>query len=465
MTAPALVWFRDDLRLADHPALVAAARSGRPVIAAYVFDDETERPLGGAARWWLAGSLEALAADLAALGVPLVLRRGRADKAVRALVRESGAATVHWNRRYRQAAAALDDALAATLGRGGIAVEVHAGDLLFEPAAIRSGSGAPYRVFAPFWRACLAASPPAPPLPRPRRIAASSDYPTSERLGDWQLRPSAPDWAAGLRATWTPGEHAARRRLQRFVRHALADYALRRDFPAKAVTSGLSPHLRWGEVSPRQIWHAVHAEDGRSGAAFLRELGWREFAAHALWHVPNLATTPLRPEFAHFRWRRDVRALRAWQRGRTGYPLVDAGMRELWATGAMHNRVRMAAASFLVKHLLLPWQAGEAWFWDTLVDADPASNAMNWQWVAGCGIDAAPYFRIFNPVLQGRKFDPEGEYVRRWVPELRKLSVRDVHAPWLASTPSASGYPPPIVEHAAARRRALAALSRSRQKR
>jgi len=455
MTAPALVWFRDDLRVSDHPALATAARSGRPVLAAYVLDEKSERPLGGAARWWLAGSLEALAADLRVLGVSLVLRRGRADVEIAALARESGAAAVHWNRRYRQAAAALDDELAARLRCEGVAVEVHEGDLLFEPAAIRSGSGEPYQMFTPFWRACLAASPPARPVPGPKRLTAHTPALASATLAEWRLRPSAPDWAAGLRAAWTPGERAARRRLRRFLERGLARYARERDYPAKAATSGLSPYLRWGEISPRQVWHAVAAEG--VDAAFLRELGWREFAAHVLWRAPDLATTPLRPEYARFPWRSDARALTAWQRGRTGYPLIDAGMRELWSTGVMHNRVRMAAASFLVKHLLLPWQVGEAWFWDTLVDADHASNPLNWQWVAGCGIDAAPYFRIFNPVLQARKFDPDGAYIRRWVPKLASLSVREIHAP--SAVP---GYPQPVVDHASARQRALVALARLR---
>jgi len=458
MTAPALVWFRDDLRISDHPALSAAAKSGRPVLAAYVLDEETERPLGGAARWWLAGSLEGLAADLGSAGVPLVLRRGRADIAIAALARESAAAAVHWNRRYRRAAAQLDDALAAELRRNGVSVEAHDGDLLFEPAAIRSRAGEPYRIFTPFWRACLAASPPARPMPPPARLTAPPSLPASERLADWRLRSSAPDWAAGLRATWTPGERAALLRLRGFVEGGLASYGRDRDFPAKAATSGLSPHLRWGEVGPRQVWHVAAAAGG--GTDFLRELGWREFAAHVLWREPDLATRPLRAEFERFPWRSDPRALNAWQRGRTGYPFVDAGMRELWTSGVMHNRVRMAAASFLVKHLLLPWQAGEAWFWDTLVDADPASNPMNWQWVAGCGIDAAPYFRIFNPVLQGRKFDPEGAYIRRWIPELAALRGRAIHAP---SSPGETAYPAPIVEHEAARSRALAALATTRR--
>ena len=458
MTAPALVWFRDDLRISDHPALSSAAKSGRPVLAVYVLDEETERSLGGAARWWLAGSLESLAADLGSAGVPLVLRRGRADAAIAALVRESRAAAVHWNRRYRQAASKLDDALAAELRREGVAVETHEGDLLFEPAAIRSGSDKPYQMFTPFWRACIGASPPPRPMPPPAQVTAPAEIPASERLADWRLRPSAPDWAAGLRAACTPGERAARLRLQRFLERGLAEYPRDRDFPAKPATSGLSPHLRWGEISPREVWHAVEAAGG--GAAFLRELGWREFAAHVLWREPDLATRPLRAEFACFPWRSDARSLKAWQRGRTGYPLVDAGMRELWTTGVMHNRVRMAAASFLVKHLLLPWQTGEAWFWDTLVDADPASNAMNWQWVGGCGIDAAPYFRIFNPVLQSRKFDPEGDYIRRWVPELATLSAREIHLPSAATAPA---YPSPILEHRAARERALAALARTRR--
>jgi len=452
--APVLVWFRDDLRLADHPALAAAARSRRPVIAVYILDESTERPLGGAARWWLAGSLEALASGLRRHRVPLVLRRGRADRIVRALLKETGAGAIYWNRRYRLAAAGLDDRIAAMLRRQHVEAEIGAGDLLFAPESLRSGSGEPYRVFTPFWRACQRMPPPAMPLPAPRRLTAPGAVPRSERLEDWGLRPTEPDWAGGLRKAWTPGERAARKRLTAFLDSGLADYHRRRDLPSDAGTSRLSPHLRWGEISPRQVWHAARgAKHGAS--AFLRELLWREFAAHVLWREPDIAERPLRPDYARMPWRRDAAGLRAWQQGRTGYPLVDAGMRELWATGFMHNRVRMVAASFLAKHLLLPWQAGEAWFWDTLVDADPASNPMNWQWVAGCGVDAAPYFRIFNPALQARQFDPGGDYVRRWVPELRALPGRALPAP--GEVPD---YPPPIVEHRAGRRRALAAWAR-----
>ena len=459
---PVLVWFRDDLRLADHPALAAAAKSRRAVIAVYILDESTERPPGGAARWWLAGSLEALERDLARHGVPLVLRRGSPETIIPALAQEAGASAVHWNRRNRVAAAALDDRVATALRRAGVAAEIGPGDLLFDPATLLSGSGAPYRVFTPFWRACQASSPPTTPIAAPRRLIAPETSPESERLQDWGLRPGRPDWAGGLRAAWTPGERAARKRLRRFLATSLASYRRRRDLPAEPGTSGISPHLRWGEISLRQAWHAAEEQGGKGAESFLRELAWREFAAHVLWREPDLAERPLRREFSAMPWRHDAAALRAWQRGRTGYPLVDAGMRELWATGYMHNRVRMAAASFLVKHLMLPWQAGEAWFWDTLVDADPASNPFNWQWVAGCGVDAAPYFRIFNPILQGRKFDPAGAYVRRWVPKLATLPARLVHTPWQIPD-AAPDYPPPIVEHGAARRRALAAWTAIRR--
>ncbi|HET8997655.1 MAG TPA: deoxyribodipyrimidine photo-lyase, partial [Acetobacteraceae bacterium] len=354
-------------------------------------------------------------------------------------------------------------ALAAELAKQGVALHRMRTATLFQPEAVKTRSGTPFGVFTPFSRRCLELGVPEAAYPRPERIPCPPP-PASDRLEAWDLLPR-PDWAGGLRAAWVPGEAGAQDRLHRFIRDALPAYSEARDLPGAAGTSMLSPHLRFGEISPVQLWHALPEAEGR--AAFRREVLWREFAYHLLWHHPALPETPLLPDFARMPWRDDQPALRAWQRGRTGIPIVDAGMRQLWQTGWMHNRVRMIAASFLVKHLLLPWQQGEAWFWDTLVDADLANNAAGWQWVAGSGADAAPYFRIFNPVLQGRKFDPQGDYVRRFVPELAGLSPSAIHAPWdvpesdlaRAGIRLGHAYPRPLIDLAAGRRRALDALA------
>jgi deoxyribodipyrimidine photo-lyase len=469
--APVLLWFRQDLRLTDNPALAAALASGRPVIPVYVLDHETPGAWapGGAARWWLHHGLAALAASLAERGSRLVLRRGRAEAAILRLVEETGAAAVHANRLYEPWARASDAAVAAALKQRGVAIHGANAALLFEPWSVRTQAGGSFGVYTPFSRACFAAGPPPQPTRAPSRIPAPDRFPPSDHLDDWGLLPKTPDWAGGLRETWTPGETAAQARLDRFVAGPLADYDRLRNRPDLDATSGLSPHLHWGEISPRQVWHAAEAAGaprGKGTETFLKELLWREFSYHLLWHRPEMPEQPLKPAFAYFPWRNDPTAVRAWQRGRTGYPIVDAGMRQLWHTGWMHNRVRMIVASFLIKHLLLPWQEGEAWFWDTLVDADLAANSASWQWVAGCGADAAPYFRIFNPILQGAKFDPEGAYVRRWVPELARLPAALIHAPWQASPLElrdagvvlGKSYPAPIVDHSTARARALAAL-------
>ncbi len=456
--APVLLWLRRELRLADNPALLAALASGRPVLPVFVLDERSPGPWapGGASRWWLHHSLRALQSELERRGSRLVLRRGRYGDAIPRLVAETGAVEVHaglptepWARAaYREVA-------------GAVALRVHLTTLLFAPDAIRTQAGTPYAVYSPFVRACMTMPPPDPPAPAPARLPAAPAAP-SEALDDWGLLPTAPDWAGGLRGAWTPGEAGAQARLGAFVEGPLARYKAARDLPGVDSTSRLSPHLAWGEISPRQVWHAAEA-----CAKFRGEVLWREFAANLLWHHPSLPDAPLREPFAAMPWRDDPAALSAWQHGRTGIPIVDAGMRQLWATGWMHNRVRMIVASFLVKHLLIPWQAGEAWFWDTLVDADLAQNAASWQWVAGCGADAAPYFRIFNPVLQGRKFDPDGAYVRRWVPELAALPDQAIHAPWeapemvlrAAGLRLGASYPHPAIDLAEGRRRALAAFA------
>jgi deoxyribodipyrimidine photo-lyase len=436
-----VVWLRDDLRVADNPALAAAVDRGQPVVVLYVLDDVSPgiRPLGAASRWWLHHSLASLRADLEAIGGSLTVRAGSAADVVPAVVAEAKADAVFWNRRYG-AARATDAALKSALRDAGTEVTSLQAALLFEPWTVTTGEGNAYKVFTPFWKACLEKGVSRAPLDSPAAIDGMQ-LPSDEL----DLLPTKPDWAGGLRETWTPGEAGAHDLLERFAAEGLEDYHLR-DQPGVEATSHLSPHLRFGEISPFQVFHRV--EHGRlSGAAranaakFLSELGWREFNASILFHFPALATENVRPEFNAFGWGSDYDAeLKAWQQGRTGIPLVDAGMRELWHTGYMHNRVRMVAASFLIKNLLIDWRVGEQWFWDCLVDADEASNPGNWQWVAGSGADAAPYFRVFNPVLQQEKFDPHGDYVRRWVPE------------W--GTPE---YPEPIVDLKASRAEALAA--------
>jgi deoxyribodipyrimidine photo-lyase len=472
MSGTAIVWFRNDLRLADHPALDAAMRSGRRIIALYVLDDESagDWRMGAASRWWLHHSLTALANDLAGYGVALTLRRGRGLFVLENLVAETGADAVYWNRLYEPWAMRRDAEIKAQLRARGLTVESFNGGLLFEPTTLRNKSGAPFRVFTPFWRACLAAPPPDAPLPAPGKLAVAP-APASDRLDEWALSPTRPDWAGGLRDAWTPGEKPALARLKSFLAKDVANYKKARDFMALPGVSRLSPHLHFGEISVRQCWAAAMKKGGDGANAFLREIGWREFCHHLLVVNPDMPERALDARFADFPWRDDPKALQAWQRGRTGYPLVDAAMRELWQTGYQHNRARMVTASFLVKHLLIAWQVGESWFHDTLVDADLANNSGGWQWVAGCGADAAPYFRVFNPVLQGEKFDPDGDYVRRYVPELAKLPARWIHRPWEAPPEvlRAAGvvlgrtYPLPIVDHAMARERALAAFATTRE--
>ncbi|MFG1429558.1 deoxyribodipyrimidine photo-lyase [Xanthobacter sp. V2C-8] len=475
--APALIWFRDDLRLSDNPALHAAARSGRPLAALFVLDEDAPgiRPLGGAARWWLAGSLRVLAAQLGRHGVPLALRRGPATRVVLQAAAEIGAALVLFNDRAGGAEARVDDAVAARLRQEEREVERFCAHLLHAPGTVATGGGRLPRTFSAFQRAAMRLPAPGAPLSAPERLLPAPAL-AGETLESWGLEPEHPDWAGGLRLAWRPGEPGAQERLSDFIDEGLAGYGTGRDFPARPHVSRLSPHLRFGEISPRQILaavtHAVAASEAPAGDTekFLSELYWREFGHHLLAAEPDIARRNIQPAFDAFPWRECPGELKAWQRGLTGYPLVDAGLRELWQTGWMHNRVRMVVASFLAKHLLIDWRAGEAWFWDTLVDADPASNPASWQWVAGTGLDAAPFFRIFNPVLQGEKFDPDGAYVRRFVPELAQLPASLIHKPWTADTATlrragvtlGGNYPRPIVDHAAARERALLALKSTR---
>ncbi len=458
----ALVWFRQDLRLSDNPAFDAAVRSGAPVVPLFILDDETPgdwRP-GGASRWWLHFSLAALKDDLARLGARLILHRGDARRVLFDVVREVGAGAVYWNRCYEPFATKRDEEIKEALKAQGTEVNSFNGSLLIEPWDVTSKSGKPFRVFAPFWKAVSSNLKAVPPLPAPDNVPSQQGAaPHSESLEDWHLLPQTPDWAGGLRENWSPGEVGAKKMLKSFLSGAFGQYAEARDHPSQERTSRLSPHLHWGEISPRQIWHALRNADPNAEhvSKFQSEVGWREFSHHLLWQFPELPERNLRQEFDDFPWTENEAHLTAWQKGETGIPLVDAGMRELWHTGWMHNRARMVTASYLVKHLLQPWQAGERWFWDTLVDADLANNAANWQWVAGCGTDAAPYFRIFNPVVQGKKFDPDGVYIKYWVPELRDVPAKSVHAPWEMTSPP-STYPTPIVDLAKGRARALAAF-------
>ncbi len=471
MTA-AIVWFRRDLRLADNPALRHALEHHERVLPVYIHAPDEEAPWapGAAARWWLHHSLEALSIAMARAGAPLLLRQGASLHQLRELARTVDASAVYWNRLYEPASIARDQAIKQSLREDGLIAESFNAALLAEPWQLKTGNGDPCRVFTPYWRNAGARLPQhPPPLPAVRKLSPVAAAPQGLPLKALGLLPDI-RWDGGLRETWVPGEAGAWKRLEQYCDDAAAHYKEKRDLPAVEATSRLSPHLHFGEISPGQIvarLRRLAAEDTRHGVVantdhYIRELGWREFAHHLLYHYPHTPLQPLNPKFAAFPWRkpRDYAAdLRAWQRGRTGVPIVDAGMRQLWHTGWMHNRVRMIVASFLTKNLLIPWQEGARWFWDTLVDADLANNTQGWQWTAGCGADAAPYFRVFNPVLQSGKFDSRGIYLRRWVPELAQLPDAALHAPWLAKIAVPAPYDAPIVELAGSRERALLAYA------
>jgi deoxyribodipyrimidine photo-lyase len=476
MNPPVLIWFRKDLRLQDNPALAAAVEQELPVLPVYVHTPEEEGDWapGGAARWWLHHALTSLQEALEEHGLQLVIRRGPALETLRTLAEESDARAVFWNRRYEPAVIARDTVVKEALREDGLEARSFNAGLLFEPHEVRNRSGDPFRVFTPFWKH-LRTLPVKPPVSvDTKRLVAAETVPESLPLEDLELLPSI-DWDAEFPEHWQPDLDGARAALEGFLQDGIGGYPKRRDRPAVDGTSRLSPFLQCGQLGPRQVWQAVHesgAAENSDGFKFLSEIAWREFAYHLLFHYPETPTQPLHDAYRHFPWEPDKELLRAWQRGRTGYPIVDAGMRQLWRSGWMHNRVRMIVASLLVKHLLQPWQEGARWFWETLVDADLASNTMGWQWSAGCGADAAPYFRIFNPILQGEKFDPDGAYVRRWVPELERVPKKFIHQPWEA--PSAvlreagvtlgEDYPKPVIAHKAGRQRALDALAENKRR-
>jgi len=458
----ALVWFRQDLRIADNPALFEACTNHETVIALYILDEKNS-VLGEAQAWWLHHSVIALNDSLnKQLGLTLTLRKGEPFAIISELVNTLSIDAVYWNRCYEPSSIERDKKIKATLQQRNIEVVSFNASLLNEPWAIKNKSGEFFKVFTPYWKACrqtLISSPAKLITHKPASIDVKSDD-----LQTWGLLPRL-NWASQFPQFWTPGEEGAQQRLNNFIKHHLQGYKTNRNIPAKQATSHLSPHLHFGEISPWAILRALEYAklEPHSDLAgiehFLSELGWREFSYYLLYHFPSLPYKNFKSEFDAFPWHNDQSLLTCWQKGMTGYPIVDAGMRELWATGYMHNRVRMIVASFLTKGLFIDWRLGADWFLDTLVDADLANNSAGWQWVAGCGVDAAPYFRIFNPVLQSQKFDPNGSYIRRWVPELSSLNNTAIHAPWESMNEtliySKTKYPKPIINHSEARSKAL----------
>ena len=463
-----IVWFRNDLRIKDNPALTHAALSGAPIIPLYILDESKAYHLGSASKWWLHHSIRALNSSLKKAGAYLHIRRGDSASILQSLIAETDADEVYWNRRYVQEYIEEDTDIKATLQQAGIEVTTFNGSLLKEPWELKTGSGTPYRVFTPFWKALRRTGPRRVPLPAPKKINAATP-PPCELLSNWSLTPTNPDWAKHFHEEWKPGEKTALFLLERFLKKPVETYDEDRNRPNLEGTSRLSPHLAFGEISPVQIWQFVQDKialsqiNASQADKFLSELAWRDFSYSLLYYNPTLPSEPLKPQFFNYPWTDDQEGFDKWKKGATGYPIVDAGMRQLWKTGWMHNRVRMIVASFLIKDLLIPWKLGAEWFWDTLVDADIANNSASWQWVAGSGADASPYFRIFNPVTQSQKFDPNGDYLRMYLPELKNMPAKYIHEPWKASEEvlTKAGvilgktYPKPILDHAEARRRAL----------
>ena len=462
-----LVWLREDLRLSDNPALHYAASLGE-LTPVYIFPEG----LGGASYWWLHHSLSRLQQQFLDAGVRLILRTGSPEKTLITLANELNSDLIIWNRVYSPEGIKQGSNIKQACDAAGLDSRSFNGQLLIEPTKVLTKQSTPFKVFTPFWRNCLANIETKEPLSTPSMLATTHSV-ASEQLSEWDLLPSKPDWSKSFTPCWQPGESGAQQRLQLFLDRVIENYAEGRDIPSEENTSLLSPHLAFGEISAMQIWHATQQSivsmqiDSVNGNKFLSEIGWREFSRYLLVHFPKTLKESFNPKFDHFPWQSDATLLKAWQTGQTGYPIVDAGMRELWATGYMHNRVRMITASFLCKHCLTHWHEGMSWFWDTLVDADIANNTASWQWVAGSGADASPYFRIFNPILQGEKFDKDGVYIKKWVPELEKLDKKYINKPWEAdrSTLKNAGiilgqdYPAPIVDHKQARQLALEAYA------
>ena len=464
-----IVWFRNDLRLADHAALAAAVEADAKIFPVYILEETVagRRELGGASKWWLDKSLKSLRSAISQRGGKLICRKGDAEKILRDLVSETGADAVFWGRRYTQPEMDRDADIKRALQDDGIEAKSFNTCLLTEPWSYQTKSGGYYKVFTPYWRAVRSSFEAPDPMQAPETFAGVGI--DGDEIESWELHPSKPDWSKGFDEMWTPGEEGAQVRLQDFLDGPIREYEEMRNRPDEDGTSGLSPHLHHGEISPATVWRAVMGRINRglqeeeSAWSFLSEIVWREFSYVLIYHSPKMGRENYDSKFNKMEWRSSKKDLELWQRGQTGYPIVDAGMRQLWATGWMHNRVRMIVASLLTKHLLLNWTEGEDWFWDTLVDADPASNAAGWQWTAGSGADASPYFRVFNPITQGQKFDQTGAYVRKWCPELNKLPNKYLHAPWeagrdvlkKAGIELGKTYPRPIIEHKQGRQRAL----------
>ncbi len=466
-----LVWLRQDLRIKDNPALYEAAEKG-DVIALYIYDDKSnDWEIGEAQKWWLHKSLESLQTDLTKNNIRLILRSGKTDKILNNIIKETSPDAIYWNRCYEPQAIKRDSKIKENLSSNGIEVKSFNGSLLFEPMHVKNKSGEFFKVFTPFWKSCLSAPAPREVLGTPK-FNNQNNYADimSEDLNSWQLLPTKPNWASRFAEFGSPGEKNVHEAINNFIDNALKGYASNRDIPGIIGTSRISAHLHFGEISPNIIWEKIHAIREQDSLAkdiyrYLAEIGWREFSYHLLYHNKNLSHAAFNKKFDQFPWADNKDHFSAWKKGQTGYPIVDAGMRELWHTGWMHNRVRMIVASFLTKHLLIHWKKGADWFLHTLLDADLANNSAGWQWVAGCGADAAPYFRIFNPIIQGAKFDSKGEYIKKWVPEIANLPDKYIHCPWEASEEFLHGcgvklgkdYPKPIVDHATARNVAMAA--------
>ncbi len=473
-----IYWLRLDLRLDDNPALEAALKAGT-VIPVYIHDPESEGTwkYGAASYWWMHQSLEKLSQSFESKGSRLIFRKGDSLAELKKVVDEAGARAVFWNRRYEPEIIRRDQQIKTALLKAGVEAQSFNGNLLNEPWTVQTGGKTPFKVFTPYRNKCLTLAEPSLPLQAAKFFLSPGVWPQSRKLSELKLLPAV-EWYAQMKRNWEPGEAGAHAQLRKFLDESMIHYLDGREIPSISATSRMSPYLHFGEISPRRIWHEVQKKSAKTkepgwikqGEGFIRQLYWREFAYHLLYHFPATTDHPLRKDFERFEWKNDKKLLKAWQKGKTGYPIVDAGMRELWHTGWMHNRIRMIAASFLVKDLLIHWRDGALWFWDTLVDADLANNTLGWQWVAGCGADAAPYFRIFNPFTQGEKFDGEGAYIRRWCPELANLSNKWIHRPWEAPPEllTAAGinlgkdYPKPLVNHADARKKALLLYGRIR---
>lgn len=469
-STPVILWLRNDLRIQDNAALAAAVGTGKAVIPVFIWDLDSNghwKP-GGASRWWLHHALQNLRESFRAVGSELILRQGDSAAVLRELIGQTGAEQVFWNRRYESPVRAMDVEMKRLLHEDGVEVRSFNSALLNEPHTVSTKTGQPYKVYTPYFKA-LQPRPVEEPIEVDlSKMVVAQTLPPSDSLESFELLPEL-DWAEGFGAVWEPSEAGATKRLSQFLDGAVDQYATDRDRPDVEGTSSLSPYLHFGQIGPRQIIDALQQRTDLSQQGpfvYMKEVYWREFAYNVLYHFPHTSDAPLQSHYADFPWQADGELLRRWQRGQTGYPIVDAGMRQLWQTGWMHNRVRMIVSSLLVKHLLQDWKAGAEWFWDTLLDADLASNSLGWQWSGGCGADAAPYFRVFNPIIQGKKFDPDGAYVKRYVPELAKMPAKYLHTPWeapsgileYAGVELGDSYPYPVIEHSAGRARALKAF-------